>query len=254
MLRSRLAMLAAVRRLVTNVGGLLLGANLALTAYHCALLRDQAGRVARAAAAGHAAAVASRGGAVAAVAATALPTSASAAALYPEQRLRFGFDRAGALVLVEPSRELPKPLSEGECAECRQRVCIGLGMDKKKPCYSPRLMDIMYVSYGPRQSCTSHVACAIYRTVCMFPWSCLGVAGTWAPGLPTPPVPRSLPLWCGLHVPLCGERAAVSVHGCREVMGLQHVTALLTDASMWKVRGRRRGDDWGRSSVGLDKG
>eukprot|EP00198_Chlamydomonas_reinhardtii_P000156 XP_001689491.1 predicted protein [Chlamydomonas reinhardtii] len=170
MLRSRLAMLAAVRRLVTNVGGLLLGANLALTAYHCALLRDQAGRVARAAAAGHAAAVASRGGAVAAVAATALPTSASAAALYPEQRLRFGFDRAGALVLVEPSRELPKPLSEG----------------------------------------------------------------TWAPGLPTPPVPRSLPLWCGLHVPLCGERAAVSVHGCREVMGLQHVTALLTDASMWK--------------------
>ncbi|KAG2444469.1 hypothetical protein HXX76_001221 [Chlamydomonas incerta] len=182
MLRSRLDMLAAARRLVTNVGGLLLGANLALTAYHCALLREQAGRVARAAAAGHAAAVASRGGAVAAVAAAALPTSASAAALYPEQRLRFGFDRAGALVLVEPSRDMPKPLSEG----------------------------------------------------------------TWAPGLPTPPVARSLPLWCGLQVPLCGERAAVSVHGCREVMGLQHVTALLTDCSLWKDT---RGQEMSRASL-----
>ncbi len=34
-------------------------------------------------------------------------------AVFPEQRLRFGLDRAGCLLVVEPERALPRPRSEG---------------------------------------------------------------------------------------------------------------------------------------------
>lgn len=43
-LRNRLCMLSAMRRTVTTIGALLLGANVALTALDCALLRDAIGK------------------------------------------------------------------------------------------------------------------------------------------------------------------------------------------------------------------
>ncbi len=43
-LRNRLCMLSAMRRTVTTIGALLLGANVALTALDCALLRDAVGK------------------------------------------------------------------------------------------------------------------------------------------------------------------------------------------------------------------
>ncbi|GLI61568.1 hypothetical protein VaNZ11_003980, partial [Volvox africanus] len=139
MLRTRLHMLSTVRRLTAMVGSLLLGANLALTVGHCMALRERAGR----------------------------PRPAP---LFPEQRLRFAFDRGGGLMLVEPERMMPKPLRDGN----------------------------------------------------------------WIPGLPPAPAPRSLPEWCGVPLPLCGERAAVSVHGCREVLGLESILQLLTRDTVWR--------------------
>ncbi|GIL88275.1 hypothetical protein Vretifemale_16209 [Volvox reticuliferus] len=139
MLRSRLHMLSAVRRLTAMVGSLLLGANLALTVEHCLALRERAGR----------------------------PRPAP---LFPEQRLRYAFDRAGGLVLVEPERMMPKPFRDGN----------------------------------------------------------------WTPGLPPPPVLRSLPEWCGVPLLMYGERAAVSVHGCREVLGLDSILQLITRDTVWR--------------------
>lgn len=82
-------MLSSMRRLVASVGCLLLGANLALTVGHCMALRERAGRP-------------------------------RPAALFPEQRLRFAMDRAGALMLVEPERMMPKPNRDGRC----QNACV----------------------------------------------------------------------------------------------------------------------------------
>lgn len=60
--------------------------------------------------------------------------------------------------------------------------------------------------------------------------------GNWHGGLPQPPAPRSLPLWCGLQLPLAGERAAAQLHGCREVLGARDAAALITSHTVWKVR------------------
>lgn len=54
--------------------------------------------------------------------------TSSALTLFPEQRLRWGFDRAGSLIAIEPERLPAKPRSQGARVHACEPCCMHAGL------------------------------------------------------------------------------------------------------------------------------